>query len=175
MGEGLVSGPFHEAELAGNTPSSIKFSGWGSKISQNKMSEHWSTQRKEASTNTFFLPFSLQDLVFQTQWEFWTGLAIRPRKKWAGKSVHRQVITPEPEHGMVSIRGADGLFYANTVGTIGVVSAGQNWGRLAIAPHRWALKLVDAQEVLILLFSDDAHSISEGGISEGSFFSNNVS
>ena len=52
--------------------------------------------------------------------------------------------------------GPNGLFYADTVGTFGAVSAGQNWGRLASAAHRWALKIVGKQEVFLLLFSDDA-------------------
>ena len=72
--------------------------------------------------------------------------------KWGGVSARRQVIAPEPEHGLVSIMGADGLFYSNTIGAFGVVSAGQNWGRVASAAHRRALKLVDAKEVSILLF-----------------------
>ena len=48
--------------------------------------------------------------------------------------------------------GPNGLFYANAVGSFGVVSAGQNWGRLSIAVHRRALKLVDKQKVFLLLF-----------------------
>ena len=57
-------------------------------------------------------------------------------EKWAGVSARRQVIAPEPEHGLVSIVGPNGLFYANTVGAFGVVSADRNWDRLASASHR---------------------------------------
>ena len=52
--------------------------------------------------------------------------------------------------------GPNGLFYANTVGAGGAVSAGQNWDRLASAVHRWGLKLVDNDEVFTLLFPGDA-------------------
>ena len=56
-----------------------------------------------------------------------------------GSSAHRRILTPEPEHGLVATVGRDGMFYANTAGAFGVVSAGQNWDRLASAVHRWAL------------------------------------
>ena len=72
--------------------------------------------------------------------------------KMDGTSAHRRVSTPEPEHGLVSIMGPDGKFYANTVGTFGVVSAGQNWDRLASAVRRWALKLFEKKKVYLLLF-----------------------
>ena len=78
------------------------------------------------------------------------------------------MIKPEPDHGLVSTMGRDGLFYANTVGAFGAASTGQNWDRRASAVHRWALKLVDAREVLILLFSDDALSLAEVEIFEES-------
>ena len=55
-------------------------------------------------------------------------------EKWDGTSPNSRLLTPESERGLVSITGPDGLFYANTVGTFGVVSAGQNWGRLALRP-----------------------------------------
>ena len=48
--------------------------------------------------------------------------------------------------------GPDGELYANTVGTCGVVSACQNWGRLASAAHIWALKLVGEKKVYLVLF-----------------------
>ena len=80
--------------------------------------------------------------------------------KWGGQSSHRQVGAPGPEHGLVSIMGPDGLFYANTVGAFGAASAGQNWDRLASAVHRWALKLTEAKEALILLFSDGTHFLA---------------
>ena len=54
--------------------------------------------------------------------------------------------------------GADGLYCANAVGTCGSVAVGQNWDRRAGAVRRWALKLGDAEEVSILLFSEDALS-----------------
>ena len=76
--------------------------------------------------------------------------------KWDGASVHRRVITPKPERGIVSIAGPDDLYYAHTVGTFGVVSAGQNWDRLDSAAHSWALKVVGAKEVFFLLFPDGA-------------------
>ena len=70
-------------------------------------------------------------------------------------------MTPEPARGLVSIMGPDGLYYARTVGTFGVGSAGRNRGRLSSAAQRWELKLVDAKEVFILLFSDDALFLAE--------------
>ena len=90
-------------------------------------------------------------------------------EKWDGQSAHRQVITPVPGRGQVSIMGANGLFYASTVGAFGLVSACQNWDRLASALHRWSLKSVDAKGVFILLFADGALFLEEGGISEESF------
>ena len=78
--------------------------------------------------------------------------------KLGGTSAHSRALTPESEHGLVSIMGPNGLFYANTVGTAGVVSAGRNWDRLASAVRRWGLKLVGKRKVFLLLFSDDALS-----------------
>ena len=72
--------------------------------------------------------------------------------KMDGASAHRRVLTPEPEHGLVTIMGPDGKFYDNAVGTFGVASAGPNWGRLASAVRRWALKLVGKKKVYLLLF-----------------------
>ena len=51
--------------------------------------------------------------------------------------------------------GPNGLFYANTAGAFGVVSAGGNLGRLASAARLWALKLVENKDFL-LLFPDGA-------------------
>ena len=73
-----------------------------------------------------------------------------------GTSAHRRVLTPESEHGLFSIMGPEGNFYANTVGAFGVVSAGRKKDRLASAPRRWALKLVGEEKVYLLLFSDGA-------------------
>ena len=86
--------------------------------------------------------------------------------KWDGESSRRRVAKPESGRGPVSITGADGLFYANAVGTFGVVSAGGNWDRLASAVHRRALKLGDAKEVFILLVSGDALCLAGNGIFE---------
>ena len=72
--------------------------------------------------------------------------------KWGGTSSRRRVITPDSAHGLVSIMGRNGLFYSNAVGTPGVVSAGQNWGRLASAVRRSDLKLFDKRKVFLLLF-----------------------
>ena len=69
-----------------------------------------------------------------------------------GTSAHLRIITPEPEHGLVSIMGPDGMFYANTVGAFGVVSAGQNWDRLASAVRRWALQLVGKEKYTYFSF-----------------------
>ena len=89
--------------------------------------------------------------------------------KRGGSSSRRQVITPGPERGLVSIMGDGGLFYANTVGAFGGVSAGQNWGRLSSAAHRSALKLVAAKEASILLFSGDTLFLEENAIYEEPF------
>ena len=51
--------------------------------------------------------------------------------------------------------GPNDLFYANAVGAFGAVSAGGNWDRLASAPNRWSSKLVENNEVHMLLFPDD--------------------
>ena len=67
-------------------------------------------------------------------------------EKYDGRSSHRMAITPKPEHGLVSIMGPSGLYYANAVGAFGVVAAGRNWGRLASAAHIWALILVEDNE-----------------------------
>ena len=90
-------------------------------------------------------------------------------EKWDGTSSHRRVITPDSEHGLVSIMGPKGLFYANTVGTFGVDSDGQNWGRLASAAHRWPLKLVGKRKVSLLLFSDDTLFLAEMRSSKNHF------
>ena len=71
-------------------------------------------------------------------------------------------------------RGAGGLYCANTVGAFGVVSAGQNWDRLAIAARRWELNSVGAKEVSILLLPD-AHFSRRVVRSLGGFFDNNIS
>ena len=79
-----------------------------------------------------------------------------------GTSAHRLVLTPEPEHGLVSIMGSDGNFYADAVGTFGVVSADRNWGRLASAAHGWALKLDGGRKsTYYLFFSADAIFLTE--------------
>ena len=89
--------------------------------------------------------------------------------KWGGTSSQRRVITPKPERGLVSIAGPICLFYANTAGNFGVVSAGQNWDRLASAAHRWALKLVDEKEVFRLQFSVGALFLAGDEIFEEPF------
>ena len=86
-----------------------------------------------------------------------------------GTSAHRRVITPSNEHGLVSIMGPGGMYYANTVGTFGVVSAGQNWDRLASAAHRWGLKLLGQEKVYVLLFPDDTIFLTENEIFGGTF------
>ena len=49
-------------------------------------------------------------------------------EKFDGGSAHRRAITPEPEHGLVSIEGPNGLVYSNTVDTFGAGSAGGKSG-----------------------------------------------
>ena len=80
------------------------------------------------------------------------------------------MITPEPERGLVTFVGPSGLFYVDAIGSSGVASAGQIWGSLSSAAHRWALKLLDNKEVLTLLFSDDTLLLGESEISEEPFF-----
>ena len=84
-------------------------------------------------------------------------------------SARRRVLTPIPAHGLVSIMGPIGLYYANTVGNVGEVSGGQNWDRLASAAHRRELNCVDDAELCLLLFSGDALVLGESEISEGPF------
>ena len=69
----------------------------------------------------------------------------------------------------MSILGPNGMRYANTVGTFGVVSAGQNWGRLASAVRRWVLKLVGEAKVYLLLFPGDAIFSTENEICDAMF------
>ena len=61
--------------------------------------------------------------------------------KFDAKKAHRMVISAPEEHGLVSIMGPIGIFYANAVGAFGIVSAGKKRDRLAIAAHRWARAL----------------------------------
>ena len=61
------------------------------------------------------------------------------------------------------------MYYASTVGTFGVASAGRNWGRLASAVHRWGLKLLGGEKVYVLLFSGDAIFLTEDEIFEETF------
>ena len=61
------------------------------------------------------------------------------------------------------------MYYANTVGTFGVVSAGQNWDSLASAVRRWGLKLVGGEKVYLLLFSGDAIFLTENEIFDEAF------
>ena len=72
-------------------------------------------------------------------------------EKWGGTSAHRRAVAPESGHGLVSIAGRNGLFYANAVGTFGSASAGQNWDRLARASRRRALKLVGAKKSVLII------------------------
>ena len=66
------------------------------------------------------------------------------------------VSVPPDEHWLVAIMAPVGIFYANAVGAFGVISAGQNLGRLAIAAHRRALSLVGNKKFFALLLSFDA-------------------
>ena len=76
-----------------------------------------------------------------------------------GTWAHRRALTPEPERGLVSIAGPGGNFYDNTVGTFGVVSAGQNWGSLASAARRWSLKLVGVKKCTFVALLEDTISL----------------
>ena len=53
---------------------------------------------------------------------------------------------------LVSITGPHGPFYANDVGTSGVVASCRDWERLSIAVRRWSLALVGNNETLSILF-----------------------
>ena len=75
--------------------------------------------------------------------------------KFDGGESHRMALSPEHERGLVSTMGPNGLFYANTVGTLRAVPSGGKWARLASAGRRWALKLVEHNE-LFVLFPDGA-------------------
>ena len=61
--------------------------------------------------------------------------------RYDGRNAHRMVLTPEDAHGPLAIMGAIGLFFANTFGAFGVVSAGRNWGSPAVAVHRWEISM----------------------------------
>ena len=63
-----------------------------------------------------------------------------------GDKAHRTVLAPPGEHGLVSTRGANGLFYANADGALVADSVDQNWGRLASAAQSRALALVGDKE-----------------------------
>ena len=69
--------------------------------------------------------------VGPTHKEYYASHSARPRRlkfpigaKFDGARAHRTAITPALERGLVSIMGPNGLFYANTVGAVGSVSAG---------------------------------------------------
>ena len=169
MRVGLVSGPSAESELRGKYPK-VPLNSLGSEIKtlQNRTSEHWPTQPKGADQKILLTiqptrP-SLADAIRITD-----CLEKPAAAKWNGASSHRRVLTPEPGRGLVSTMGPNDLFYSNTVGSFGVVSAGQNWGRLARAIQRGALKLVDKQKVSLLLFSYDALFLAEDEIFEEAF------
>ena len=87
-------------------------------------------------------------------------LKIPVASQFGAESAHRRILTPKPERGLVSIVGPIGLYYANTVGTCGVVSDGQNWDRLGSAAHRWDLNLVNDAGFFLLLFPGDALAIA---------------
>lgn len=71
------------------------------------------------------------------------GLGSPISAKFDGGKAHRLAVDAENGHCLFSIVGEGGLFYANTVGAFGAVSAVRNWGRLAIAVRRCALKLAE--------------------------------
>ena len=57
-----------------------------------------------------------------------------------------------------------GMYYEDTVGAFGVVSAGQNRGRLASAVRRWSLKLPRGGGRLCLTFPDGAILLTENEV-----------
>ena len=67
------------------------------------------------------------------------GLGNTAAWKFDAEKAHRVVAVPPEEQGIVSIMGPGWLFYANTFGAPGVVSAGQNWDRTSSAAHRGAV------------------------------------
>ena len=97
------------------------------------------------------------------------GIKKPAAAKFDGRKAHRRVLTPEPELGLVPIVAPNGLFYSHAVGAFGVVFDGGDWDRLAIAVHRWELKLVENNDIPMLLFPDDARVLEESEISDGSF------
>ena len=66
--------------------------------------------------------------------------------RFDGRSAPRMALTPKPEHGLVSIAGPKGLFYANAGDAFGVASAGRRWARLSSSARRWGLELVGNNE-----------------------------
>ena len=159
MGEGPVSGPFAESELRAKYHKvSLNSIGGGDqrsrKTGRRDIGRRNPRRRQPGdSLTTHPTRQSLADAL-----RVMDVLKKPAESKRGGTSGRLRVITPETERGLVSIMGADDFFYANTVGTFGAVSTGQNWGRLASAVRRWALKLVDKQKVFLLLFSDEALS-----------------
>ena len=84
--------------------------------------------------------------------------------KFDGGKDRRRVIFHEGERGLVSIVCTNGMSYSNTVGAVGVGSAGGNWGRIASAAQRWSLKLVEYRVFSMLLFSYDTLFLSKSEI-----------
>ena len=66
---------------------------------------------------------------------------------------HRGVLAPQEGLGLAPIMGPIGLFYANAVGTFGVVSGGRNLVRLASAAVRWELDLAEGMEFTLSYFT----------------------
>ena len=82
--------------------------------------------------------------------------------EWGGESARRRVITQYSEHGLASIMGPGGLFYADMVGTSGAAPACRSWDLLVSAAHRWAPELVGRQKSIHITFPA-ALSLAEDG------------
>ena len=153
MDEGLVSGPVAESELIDKYDKVLLNSLWAEiKDLANWASELWPVQPNGGANQKICLTMQPTRPSLSAPLRVLDILNNQAEAKWEGTSSHRRVITPDSEHGLVSIMGPNGLFYANAVGTFGTVSAGQNWDRLASASHRWALVLVDKRKVFLLFF-----------------------
>ena len=145
--EGLVSGPFSESELRRKYPQ-VLLNSLGAGIKD--LTRPYVRTLVEAAhggvNRHIQLAMKPTRPCLAAAFRILNCINDPSAAQFDGCSPHRMVLTPTPEHGLVSTVGPNGLFYAHAIGAFGVVSAGRNWDRLASAAHRWTLKLVANNE-----------------------------
>ena len=141
--EGLVSGPFALEELHSKRPKVLpKFHRDGNQRSHQTRRQN--IGRRNPSGRQ---PKNSSNNATNKTWSCGLPKGLRHSRKPGHRKMGRNVCAPSHLNAKTWTRssldnGTSGKFYANTVGTFGIVSACRNWGRLASAGQRWALKLV---------------------------------